>query len=469
MRKLYWYLTAYIKKYGFLFALALLVGLGTFSVFLPQIFQNLENKPITYIGMIGQFTLRTLPEEITLKISGGLTQIENDDTVSPLLAERWTVEHDGTTYRFVLKQNIRWQNGQNLVTEDISYQFPDVETIITPNDIVFKLPDAYTAFPSSVAQPLLKDDTLVKWFFFKKPTLIGVGPYEIMDYKSKNNERHLEEIVLDKTDQRLVYRFYLTEKSAIEAFKKGEVDVLPDLAQVWPLMQWDNAKTTVKINSHQYSAVFFNHSNPKFTKNLRQALAYAITKPPKERRALGPISVNSWVKLEGVKTYDKDVDRSLERILEELPREKLEFNLVTTTLFATQAEKFKSEWEEMGRLAFSKCQNDTAIKSKELCENLEMNIQLRINNFPDTTNFDLMLIGQTIPYDPDQYAFWHSDQPGNFSGYKNTRIDTLLEKGRQTQDLNERLAIYQEFQQFITEDAAAIFLEQLPSYQIERK
>ena len=469
MRKLYWYLTAYAKKYGLLFGLMVILGFSFFSIILPQTFQSLENKPTSYIGMIGQFTLQTLPEEITQKISAGLTKIENDDTVSPMLAERWTVEHDGTTYRFVLKQDLKWQDGENLVTEDVSYQFVDVETIITPNDIVFKLPAAYTPFPSSAAQPLLKNGTLTRWLFIKKPTLIGVGPFTIIDYKYKSNERYLAEIVLDKSDQRLVYRFYLTEKNATDAFKEGEVDILLDLAQVWPVMQWDNVKTTAKINSHQYSAVFFNHINPKFTKNLRQALAYAITKPPKERRALGPISTNSWVKLDGVKSYDKDIDRSLERILEELPREKLDFSLVTTTLFAQQAETFKTEWEEMGQLAAAKCQGNSAIKEKELCENLKINIQLHISNFPDTNNFDLMLIGQTIPNDPDQYELWHSDQPGNFSGYKNTRIDTLLEKGRQTQDSAERLAIYQEFQQFITEDAAAIFLEQLPSYQIERK
>jgi len=469
MRRFYWYLTAYIKKYGFLFGFTLLAGLGGFSVFLPQLLQNLENKPVSYIGIIGRFTLQTLPEEITQKISAGLTKIEPDGTVSPLLAERWTLEHSDTSYRFIIKQNLKWSDGEKLLAEDISYQFPDVETIVTSGDILFKLPAPYAPFPSLTTKPILKDGQFTKWFFLKKPSLIGVGPYQIIDYHYKDNEKHLAEIVLDKRDQRLVYRFYLTEKSAIEGFKKGEVDVLPDLGQIWPIMQWSNVKTTAKINTHQYSAIFFNHSNPKFTKNLRQALAYAIDKPIKEQRALGPISSDSWAYLEGVKSYDKDIDRSLERILEELPREKISFNLVTTTLFTKQAEEFKTQWEEMGMLAQNKCLGDKEIKTKELCENLKIEVQLRINNFPDTSDFDLLLVGQTSPSDPDQYEFWHSDQLGNFSKYKNTRIDTLLEKGRQTQSSSERLAIYQEFQQFITEDVAAIFLEKLPSYQVERK
>ncbi len=469
MRKIYWYLVAYIKKYGVLFTVTLVAAIAIFSVVLPQILQNLESKTTKYVGLIGQYTLQTLPNEISEKISVGLTKIETDNSVSPMLAERWTVEQEGTAYRFLIRENQYWQNGDLLKTDEISYQFPNLETIITKNDIVFKLPAPYSPFPSTVAAPLFKEGQLTRWGIIKKPTLIGLGPYHISDYQLKTNDRFLKEIRLDSAEERLIYRFYMTEKLATEAFKKGEVDVLPDLAQVWPLMQWDNVAITAKINPDQYSAIFFNHTRSFFTKNVRLALAYAITKPAPEYRAFSPISNSSWVSLAGIKTYEKDLDRAVERLLEELPREKLSLTFVTTTLFTPQAETFKNEWEELGRLAVAKCQTDNSIKEKELCNNLAIEINLRISNFPSTSEFDLILIGQTAPKDPDQYELWHSGQPGNFSNYKNTRIDTLLEKGRQTLDASERLAIYQEFQQFIVEDVAAIFLERLPSYQISRK
>lgn len=469
MRKLYWYLTAYSKKYGILFVFTLVIAIIVFSLVLPQILQNIERKTTTYIGLIGQFTLQTLPSEITNKISAGLTTVGENDTVIPMLAERWTVEQDGAAYRFILKKNLLWQDGTPLKTQDISYQFPDLETIITQSDIVFKLPAGFSPFPSTVAEPIFKEGILTRWGIVKKPTLIGVGPYRIANYKNKPGDRYLKEVVLDKENERQIYRFYLTEKLAVEAFKKGEVDVLPDLAQTWPIMQWPNVEITAKFNPNQYSAVFINHAKSAFTKNLRLALAYGITKPEPEYRALSPINANSWVRLDGIKTYAKDQKRAIERLIEDLPRQKFVFNLVTTTLFASQAELYKKEWEELGQMAVSQCQTDNKIKEKELCGNLGIEINLRISNFPDTSEFDLLLVGQTAPVDPDQYTLWHSDQPSNFSNYKNTRIDTLLEKGRQTQDATERLAIYQEFQQFITEDVAAIFLERLPSYQVARK
>ena len=97
-----------------------------------------------------------------------------------------------------------------------------------------------------------------------------------------------------------------------------------------------------------------------------------------------------------------------------------------------------------------------------------MEISIRISNFPDSNNFQLLLIGQNIPADPDQYDLWHSDQSPNFTKCKNARIDNLLYKGLQTYDVKERTAIYQEFQQFFLEDPPAIFLRYLPSYTIRR-
>ena len=78
-------------------------------------------------------------------------------------------------------------------------------------------------------------------------------------------------------------------------------------------------------------------------------------------------------------------------------------------------------------------------------------------------------MGQESPPDPDQYFLWHSEQPTNFTRYKNTRIDSLLEKGRKTLDQQERTTIYQEFQQFLLEDPPAIFLRHLQSFELQRK
>lgn len=466
MRKVYWYLTAYAKKHGLVFLSSIIFAVAIFSFIVPSLVATFENKQKNYVGIIGDFTLDTLPIEVTSKLSAGLTKIEVDGTVTPLLSERWTLEQDGKTYRFILKKNVYWTDGTELKTDDINYSFSDVETIITPNDIVFKLPDTFAPFPAAVSTPILKKETETYRLFLKRPTIIGIGPYQLIDYKKKANR--ISEVTLEGQQDRYVYRFYLTEKDAVTAFKHGEVDTLPNLSQTFDLPEWKTATITKQLDTQKYLAVFFNINMPIFTKNIRQALSYAIEKPVDESRALGPINPQSWAYLPAGKTYDKDIPRSIERILDEVPQEPIQLELTTTSLYQADAQLIKEQWEDLGQQAYAECQTTASITDKNLCENVKIVVNLRITNFPDTSNFQLLLIGQESPSDPDQYALWHSDQSTNFSRYKNTRIDNLLEKGRKTNNTQERKEIYQEFQQFFLEDAPAIFLRHLDNYTITR-
>lgn len=147
MRKLYWYLTAYFHKHGLIVFSSLIIGLLIFWFFIPSLANLVEIRNRHYIGVIGEFDLSSLPDLITHQLSVGLTQINEDGSVSPALAERWSVEQDNTTYRFLLKDGLVWQDGQPLSPNDIHYSFPEVETILNPHDIVFKLPAPFSPFP----------------------------------------------------------------------------------------------------------------------------------------------------------------------------------------------------------------------------------------------------------------------------------------------------------------------------------
>ncbi len=467
MRKLYWYITTYFKKHGWVFATSIIGALIVFSFSISSIVQRIEPKPRRYVGLVGKYNLQNLPLSIQNQLSAGLTKIEEDNTVSPYLAERWTIEDGGKVYRFVIKKNIFWQDGKELKPTDISYQLPDVEVITTPNDIVFKLPDEFVPFPTTVSRPVFKTVQKKHLLFFKRPMLIGVGSHVLENYKQEGNK--LREVTVNGPEEKIVYRFYFTEDEAVLAFKRGEVDELPDLSTDYGLNEWPNVEANSSIYDNRYLAIFFNNSHPLFTKNVRQALSYALSKPEGKDRAYGPINPNSWAYLEGGKSYKKDIERATERLLDEIPFEPLNIELTTTNNFNSQAEEIKKEWEEFGKIAYQACLDEQDISDKDQCVNNQIEVNIRITNFPDTNNYQALLLGQEIPPDPDQYYLWHSEQSTNFTKYKNTRIDALLEKGRKTAEKNERKAIYQEFQQFLLEDAPAVFLKHLESYEIKRK
>lgn len=466
MRTYYWYFTTYLRKHGMLLLLTVVAAIALFSLSIPFVIKVIDRKPHQFVGLVGSYNLTSLPLSIQNQLSAGLTKISKSGQPEAALAERWLAEDDGHTYRFVLKKNQYWQDGSLVTPDSIQYNFANVEMITTANDLVFKLPDAYVAFPTVVSQPVFKIVSRGTFGLLRKPYLVGTGQYRLTEYQQNGNR--ITELTIESSQERITYRFYLTEAEAVTGFKHGEVDILPDLSKKYDVSEWPTVTVTPTNHPERYLAVFFNNDNPMFSKNIRQALSYALTKPTDNTRAIGPINPQSWVYFEGAKAYNYDLANALERIQAEPPQQPLNIELTTTTTFQNDGERIKQEWEAFGQKAIAACQANTQIKDKNLCKNLAMTVTLRINNYPDTSNYQVLLIGQESPTDPDQYYFWHSEQSTNFTHYKNTRIDSLLEKGRKTLDSNERKAIYQEFQQFFLEDAPAIFLRHLDSFELKR-
>lgn len=445
--------------------LSLIVAIALFSFFIPTVLKVLDQKQRLYIGLVGDHTISELPPTVAQLLSSGLTTVADDGSILPSVAERWSVEQDGLAYRFVLKKNLVWHDGKQFAPDDVNYNFRDVEVVTTPNDVVFKLPDKYVPFPSAVSAPLIRYAEVGQGLV-KKQIPVGLGQYTVLDYTQ--NDQRLEEIILDHPDRRLIFRIYLTEEDAVTAFKHGKIDIIPDLTQRHDVFDWPTVISKPHLNTDQYVAVFFDTTKPMFDKNIRQALAYSLIKPTDQTRAIGPINPESWVFLDSNRRYEFDPARALERAFAQLPPTPLEFELTTTPTFEDEAEEIKATWEAFGEQAVPACQQSDEVENKDACGNLAIKIDLKITNFPSTDEFDTLLIGQKIPSDPDQYYLWHSDQPTNFTAYKNTRIDALLERGRTTTDATERKAIYQEFQQFFLEDAPAIFIKHVTTHTLSR-
>lgn len=77
--------------------------------------------------------------------------------------------------------------------------------------------------------------------------------------------------------------------------------------------------------------------------------------------------------------------------------------------------------------------------------------------------FDAMILGWGMSVnEPDAYQIWHSSQSenkgSNHIGYKNARVDALLEAYRRTFDANKRIELYREFQQILHAEQPYTFL-----------
>lgn len=466
LRKTYWYATAYAHKHGWVIIAAILAGGALFSIFYRVFVMVSQLKRTQYIGEVGAITLATLPREIQLKLSDGLTSLDDIGNVKPSLAERWIVEDDGKTYRFLIKKGVSWQDGRELTPKDVTYNFTDTQIITTDHEVIFKLKDPFVPFPAVVSQPLFREVTKRRWLFFSEKYIVGTGAYKLI--KMQQEGGRISELEIESPSERLVYRFYSTEAHALLAYKRGEVDHLQNLTSVDDMSFWKHTQITSTLRKDKYIAVFFNLDNAMFEKTVRQALNYAIPKVTGEERAETPIDPRSWAYNKTVKEYQLDREKAISLLLRSVPKQKLSFELATVANFQHDAEEIKRIWEELGKAAVQACTQSKEVQQKSDCPNLDISIQLRVQNLPDITNFQAMLIAQQIPQDPDQYFLWHSTQQTNFTGYKNPHVDKLLEDGRKTVDQKERRSNYLDFQQYLVEDSPAIFLRHLMLYTIDR-
>lgn len=419
-----------VVRYQFVIFFSFLVGIFSFFllpkvlVFFPKI------KKTDKMGIIGRFKASEIPLSIQSKISYGLTTIDQKGLPQPKAALEWEITDEGKTYTFKLQNNLSWHDKSRLSSKDINYNFDDVEIeFVDDQTIRFKLKEPFAPFLDVVSKPI-----------FKKG-LVGLGDYKIK--KITQNGSYLETIFLESivdNQPNILYRFYPTEENAKIAFKLGEVNHLTGIINKDGFESWQNMESTVYVSRDRYVGLFFNLNKTNFDdKGIRQGLAYALTKDYQENKVLGPIAPTSWAYNDEVKPYNYDLSKAKKAI-----EKPFTVKLLTGSSLLSEAEKIKKEWELLG-------------------------LRVEIGSYTGNEDFDVLLAIQEIPRDPDQYSLWHSTQAGNITGFRNARIDKLLEDGRKTLDQDQRRELYFDFQRYLLEDLPVIFLYYPQTFDIRRK
>ena len=445
-RLILWLARAYFKRWGRTIFISFIFGLIFFSILFLNRTLVLSKIPFALneerIGIAGAFTINSLPPEVLDSVSLGLTHVSSDGRVSPSASERWEIKDDGKTYVFTLRDNIYFTDGDKLTSGKIEYGFTDV-VVERPAErvIVFKLKDRYTPFIVTVSRKIFKKN------------FVGLGKYSIEGVKT--NGEFIEKIELSEVDGngKVIYQFYQTQEALKNAFVLGEVTKITDINDTKlkdvSFESFKNAKISKKVNYEKLVTIFYNTEDRTLSdKRIRKALSYSMPDTFKygKRNSLS-FSEDSWG-AEHVSVIPKqDIDRAKELLSESSATESagLKIQLKTLPQYRDVAEDVKKSWEKIG-------------------------VEVILDETESVPTIFQAFLGEFfVPKDPDQYMLWHSQQPSNITGYKNLRIDKLLEDGRKIVDINERKKIYADFQKYILDDSPASFLFFPYVYEVERK
>src|SRR2546422_6382030 len=169
--------------------------------------------------------------------------------MAPSLAESWSVSPDGLTYEFVLRQGVRFHNGDPLTADDVKFSFERYRgvsakllkdwvrqvQVVDPHRVRFQLKAPWPDFLTFYATPATGAAWIVPQKYvekvgdegFKKAP-VGAGPYRFVSF-TPGVELVLEayESYWRKTPsvKRLVLKAVPHQVTRIAMLERGDVDI----------------------------------------------------------------------------------------------------------------------------------------------------------------------------------------------------------------------------------------------------
>lgn len=419
-----------------------------------------------------------------------------------------TLDEDQLTYTFTLKNDLYWQDGEELNAEDVYFTFAEViqspdfaNPILKSNfegveiemvdsrTVTFTLNSKNSFFFSGMTVGILPQHILGEVpvseldtnEFNKMP--IGSGPYMVSDpYEMLPDGSTSVNLTVNPN--------YYGEAAQIENIRFVAYPSIEELAEnrsAWhgaarirqsQLSEIEDLDELVSYQYElpQYTALFFNTDSDYLSQNkARLGVSKAINKeeildaigykvridtPLLElnqadwlhtydvEEASGAFFDSGWALNEG-DTYRTDEDGN-ELSLRLVRRDFSGANELQEETVSMTAQVIKEQLEEVGV--------KVVIEAYQIDE-LQTVIQNR--------NYDMLLYGESLGYNLDTFAYWHSSQATeeglNLSNYQNAKADFYIESIRGTFDSEERQENLEALAEVITNDVPAVFLY-TPSY-----
>jgi len=436
--------------------------------------------------------------EITGLVYNGLVKYDKDILLQGDLAARWEISDYNLKIRFFLRPGVCWHDGAPLTTKDVEYTYkiyvdPNTPTAYATDfmkvkefrvldsltcEAIYEKP--YAPALTSWSQGILPSHLLENQEITKSPLQrnpIGTGPYKFKEWKTG------EKIVLDSNHEYFEGRPYIDRvmtriipdlATMFLELKAGRLDQM-GLTPLQFMRQTDTRWFKQNFKKYRYLSfgytyLGYNLKDWKFqSKKVRQALTIAIDRESIVKGVLlglgtvahTPYKPDTFWYNQNVKKFPYDPKRARQMLEEEgwkdingdgiLEKDGKPFEF---TIITNQGNDIRK--------------NAAIIMQKNLkAVGIKVNIRVIewaafLKNFINKRNFEACLLGWGIGIDPSQIDIWDSRKTGekelNFISYQNPEVDSLLELGASTYDLEERKKYYDKFQEIIAEDQPYTFL-----------
>ena len=421
-------------------------------------------------------------EVVHYNILEGLTKINVDGSVSPLLAESWKMDADGKAYTFKLRKGVKFSDGANFDSSAVKFSFErakddkstnkakgavfnNITHISTPDEhtvvLVLTNPDGNFLFrmgenTAVILHPNTAADAATK--------PVGTGPYKLDNWAkgtavtlSKwNGFRDADAIKVKK----VTFRFINDSAAQVAALLAGDIDGMPRFQSPQSLQQFQKDKRfVVEMGSTAGKGIMTinNRKKPFDDVRVRRALSHAV-----DRKAFidgvfeglaKPIGSHmaptdtGYVELSGTYAYDPEKAKALLKEAGVQTPLNVTLTLPPPPYARKGGEILAAQLAKVGIVA--------------KIENVEW-AQWLSGTFKG--NFDLTVINHVEPLDYMAYA-----NPQYYWGYDSKAFRDLAAKHAATTTAKERTQLFGDMQRMITKDAVNVFLFNAANTAVYRK
>jgi peptide/nickel transport system substrate-binding protein len=431
-------------------------------------------------------------------VFSGLTRVMPNNEIKGDLAESWEVKEENQVYIFHLRKNIVWHDDHPFTVEDVLFTYnliqnPDTRTNysavwqgvsfekLNDSDLKISLPNSFNNFLEVASQPILPEHLLkgvdpqnIKVAEFNTSP-IGTGPYKFLRFDQAGNET---EVVFEANENFQPHQPYIEQvhlrlysnfeqlyngllRKQIEGITQVPYDKIGDVEK----------KGSFKLYQYylpRYKLIVFNLRNEILaTKEIRKAISDSVERKELVDKGLSGKALQVFAPiLPGKEGYDPKL------------------RVACCNLGAVNEALDKAGWlkkadgyrgKEGKDINLRLVVSDEAENKKvaELIKNQLKVVGIKLEvviseptqfqaDFLRPRNFDIVLLGQDLGADSDIYSFWHSSQvndPGlNISGFKDRKVDKLLEQIRKSNDSAYRAERYREIQNTLVAEVPSVYL-----------
>jgi len=244
----------------------------------------------------------SIPQLLLYNVYETLVKMDSDGNIKPLLAQRWDVSSDRTTYTFTLQQGAKFASGRAVNADAVvaAIQRMRFSISVTIKSQLAPITSVKAQDASTVVVTLSQPSNA--WLYSMTSTAgmivdpaitdmatrpMGSGPFAFSSWTKGDS------ITLAKNESywgtpgrfdEVTFRYYVDPNAMISAMLSGDLDIISNLQAPQSLGQFADTTrfTIVEGTTTGEVTMGFNHSTPALAQlKVRQAICYAI-----DRKAL---------------------------------------------------------------------------------------------------------------------------------------------------------------------------------------